>query len=552
VQAADVENCQAVLRTVAAELAAKAAVAIPAELEVDETCSIRGVFTDPEDELSEPASVAPQAYVSRLLSFFDCSREVYIIAQVYINRLLQKHPSLVIQASSVNEMLLASVILALKWHEEVCEQYPDVHYALYGGVSAKKLKQLETRFLELLGWEMHVSPSEFHTHCGMAAALKVELTARRHDGKEAQEEDQEGEVAEPLTATITGMASPTYHDKAYELHSQSTCDDGDDEDTCKEYEDEEDDCFPGRPLWGPQSYWMPSACNVSNEDLPHVNTEEFAHSVYSFTSDCDECLPGKPLWGDQSYRMSSFCSTSTGTSPASGNKEIEHDESDDEDCLPGRPLWSTRSFKVASRCSTSPGTSLPDSEAEEDWESDGDCLPGRPLWSAQSYKASNFANMPLGSHKQFNGTTNAHTHSQETIRADKDRGFSFKSGFAANILDNKFVERMGVDLTPPCTDGLVPCPATEIVCGQSNIATSPVSAGPWSAPLRLEGAGTPQEPTYCPKQAQATTSLTNHVFDGDPPCPWLPGDDKKPELHFPHNQPNHSSEVGQQQQQHHW
>mmetsp|Transcript_62702 Transcript_62702/g.120714 ORF Transcript_62702/g.120714 Transcript_62702/m.120714 type:complete len:557 (-) Transcript_62702:419-2089(-) len=553
-QAAGVDDCQTVLRTVAAELAAKATLAIPAEPEVNEAGTIRGVFIDPDDELLEPSAdeVAPKVYVSRILKLFDCSREVYIIAQVYVNRLLQKHPNLVIQAGSVNEMLLASVVIALKWHEEVCEQYPDAHYACCGGVSTKKLQHLEARFVELLGWELYVSPSEFHTHCSMAATLNVELAAKRYNVREEQKEEQEEtgndvpeeeeekcEVAEPLTATITAAVFSACHEKIHVLHTPPTCDDSDYAHTCKGYEDDEDDdCLPGRPLWGQQSYWMPSASHVSKQDLPHVRAEEDAHSIYSFESDSEDCLPGKPFWGDQSYKITSFCSTSPGTPPASGNKEGAHDDDEsDEDCLPGRPLWSTRSFRVASRCSTSPGTSLPESEAEEDWEEDGDCLPGRPLWSAQSYKASPFADMPLGSHKQFNSATNAHMRSNETIGPNKDSGLPFNGGRAANILENKLVQRMDcAGPTPPCTEGLVLCRATEIVYGKGTVTTSPALAGRWRAPPRQESAGTPQMPKCYTKQAHNANWLTSDVINDDPPCPWLFGDSKKPTLHSSYNQ----------------
>lgn len=543
VQAAGVDNCQAMLRTVAAELAAMATLEIPEEVEVDKAGTIQGVFTDVGKLSEEPtlAGASRKVYVSKLHKFFDCSNEVYIIAQVYVNRLLQKHPNLVIQADTVNEMLLASVVLALKWHEEVCDQYPDAHYALHGGVSAEKLQRLEARFLALLDWELHVTPSEFHTYCGMAAALKVELAAKENHGREEQddgnvvpelkedqasqdeeEEENQCESTKPLTATITATVFPASHEiRTHEIHTPHTCDDRDHEYTFKGHEHEEDDdCFPGRPLWGPQSYWTPSTFNVPQEDLPHVHAdEEDARSIYSVTSDSEDCLPGKPLWCDQSYRMTSFCSTAPGTPQASGQKEgINYGESDaesvdeaDDECLPGKPLWSMRSFTVASRCSTSPGASLPESEDEEEEESqeeDGDCLPGRPLWSAQSYVVSPFSEMSLGSHKQFNCASNAHTHSKETTGANKDRGFPFEGGCVANILDNKLVERMGGNgPTRPSTEGLAPCRVTEIVRGNGAIITSPSIC---ASLVRSASAGESSDPTiaHVPKR-----NTSRHLVD---------------------------------------
>jgi len=505
----------------AANLAAKAILAIPSASEVDEAGTIRGVFMQPDDELSEngAAGVVPTAYVSRLLKFFGCSREVYIIAQVYVVRLLRKHPNFVVQACSVNEMLLASVVLALKWHEEVCEQYPDAHYALFGGVPLKKLQQLEASFLELLGWELHVSSSEFCMHSSMVVAMVEQEEGNDVSEEEDDEEETEEELEEEmkggeLWTVVAAMASLASHDKLDEMYTPPTCDDSDHEHACKGREAEEDDeeCFPGRPLWGPQSYWMPSAYNAPSDDAA-----EDACSIYSMP-DGEDCLPGKPLWGDQSYRMNSFCSTSAGSPPSSDNKDsaCSDDESENEDCLPGRPLWSARSFRVPSRCSTSPGTSMPESETEENEQDDGndDCLPGRPLWGAQSYRAPALDNTPTGSHTQFNSATNSRTHSKEVVGASNDCRLPFSGWCVAGILDSKLTKGLGGDgSTPPCMERWIPCRTTQITRGKDDITTSPTSAGPCRASLRHEKAGPTQlfmcYTTQAPAAAWLGTGL-NH------------------------------------------
>jgi len=516
-QAAKVDNFRAVLRTMSAKLAARATLAIPSASEVDEASTIRGVFTRPDDELSETgaAGVVPTAYVSRLLKFFGCSREVYTVAYVYVDRLLRKHPNFVIQACSVNEMLLASVVLALKWHEEVCDQYPDAHYALFGGVQLKKLQQLEARFLELLGWELHVNSSEFCMHSSIVVAM--------------QEQKEE-------------------------------------EDACKGHldADDDDECFSGRPLWGLQSYWTPSACDAPQGRVMHCDAEEDACSIYSMP-DGEDCLPGKPLWGDQSYRMNSFCSTSAGSPSANGKEEGEcgNAEFENEDCLPGRPLWSARSFRVPSRCSTSPGTSLPESEAEEDEndndddedDDDDECLPGRPLWGAKSYTAPAFddtpafEDTPTGSHKQINSATNARIHSKQGIGVNNDCGLPFSGGYVAGILDSRFVEgESGNGPTLTCVEEWSSCHAIHVIGGEDNITISPTFTGAWRAPFQQEKEGLPQLFKCSTKQAPTAACLESRVRNHDPCLPWLLGGNNDPMLLSPHNSKSPQQQRGQRQQ----
>merc|ERR1719493_264724 len=64
----------------------------------------------------------------------------------------------------------------MKWHEEVCDQYPDKHYAMVGGVTMDEFCLLESRFLVLLGWELHVNHLDFFKHCFLTAALRTKAT----------------------------------------------------------------------------------------------------------------------------------------------------------------------------------------------------------------------------------------------------------------------------------------------------------------------------------------------------------------------------------------
>merc|ERR1719219_3307818 len=217
----------------------------------------------------------------RIFDFFGCGHDVYIIALTYLDRLFQKHPDFALCHGDVNRWLLTSVTLAMKWREEVCDQYPDEHYAAIGGVTLDEFCSLESRFLGLLGWELHVNPLDFFKHCFLTAALRTKTTqfsnassCSTSPGSSPADSDNEAEQED--------------EDNAAELWSEDT---------------DDDECLPGRPFWGTHSF--KTCANV----VPYG--EEAGEE--------DEGLPGLVPWSERSFKV--------------------HNR------LPARPLWSNQSLE---------------------------------------------------------------------------------------------------------------------------------------------------------------------------------------------------------------
>jgi len=112
----------------------------------------------------DPAVLTPGEYIERIYNFFECWSEVYVIASVYITRMLKKQQLLKVAERDVNRLLLASVMLALKWHVESDLQFTHKDYAKVGGTQALELQHLEVRLIKMLDWELFVSPTEYANH----------------------------------------------------------------------------------------------------------------------------------------------------------------------------------------------------------------------------------------------------------------------------------------------------------------------------------------------------------------------------------------------------
>jgi len=300
----NVVECRELIRRMAANLAHRASKCTPPEVVADGSghigISVLGVFRKLEP-CDDPGSITPEDYETRIFDFFGVGRDVYIVALTYLDRLFQKHPDLAFNHGDVNRWLLTSVTLAMKWHEEVCDQFPDEHYAIAGGVTMKEFCSLESRFLVLLGWELHVNPLDFFKHCFLTAALRSKAT----------------QFINASSCSTSPGSSP--------LDSEDEEREEEDEDEAAEaWSDDSDDgeCLPGRPLWGTHSF---KTCTNDMQYGGEAGEEE------------DEGLPGWAIWSEQSFEDHKLPSR-----PSWSKQSLEEEEEDDG--LPGWDTWSAQSF----------------------------------------------------------------------------------------------------------------------------------------------------------------------------------------------------------------
>jgi len=98
-------------------------------------------------------------YLTRIARYFQCSHECFVLALVYIDRIMKLHPDFSICNLNVHRLLVTSVMLAVKFFDDV--YYSNAYYAKVGGIRTKEVNSLETQFLKLIEWRLHVSPEEY-------------------------------------------------------------------------------------------------------------------------------------------------------------------------------------------------------------------------------------------------------------------------------------------------------------------------------------------------------------------------------------------------------
>eukprot|EP01055_Gregarina_sp_Pseudo9_P004312 Gregarina_sp_Pseudo_9__4311@NODE_446_length_2815_cov_13_154539_g422_i0_p1_GENE_NODE_446_length_2815_cov_13_154539_g422_i0NODE_446_length_2815_cov_13_154539_g422_i0_p1_ORF_typecomplete_len590_score128_34Cyclin/PF08613_11/7_7e03Cyclin/PF08613_11/4_3e34Cyclin_N/PF00134_23/2_9e07_NODE_446_length_2815_cov_13_154539_g422_i01581927 len=114
------------------------------------------------DAVSVP-EVAISDYLERLRCFFLCSPECFVLAMIYIDRLVRLYDGKVVLCSlNIHRILVTAVMIAAKFFDDV--YYSNSFYAKIGGLSLEEMNVLESHFLHLIKYDLYVSPREYERY----------------------------------------------------------------------------------------------------------------------------------------------------------------------------------------------------------------------------------------------------------------------------------------------------------------------------------------------------------------------------------------------------
>jgi hypothetical protein len=127
--------------------------------------------TDPGQVTKFHALKAPgigiQAYLERVHKYASCSNECFILALIYIDRLIQRNNFLLTELN-VHRVVITAILLAAKFFDDA--YYNNAYYSNVGGVLVSEMNGLEVDFLFRINFSLHVTPEVFEKY-------KAELVA---------------------------------------------------------------------------------------------------------------------------------------------------------------------------------------------------------------------------------------------------------------------------------------------------------------------------------------------------------------------------------------
>jgi len=104
-------------------------------------------------------NISIYAYVGRIVLNSNCSEECYVIALIYIERLIRQNKRFFINALNVHRVILTSVMIAAKYNDD--HHFNNSYYCRVGGLSCKEINDLEREFLLMINFNLHIENELF-------------------------------------------------------------------------------------------------------------------------------------------------------------------------------------------------------------------------------------------------------------------------------------------------------------------------------------------------------------------------------------------------------
>jgi len=121
--------------------------------------------TDPGQVTKFHAMKAPGIgvlqYLERIHKYASCSNECFVLALIYIDRLIQRNNFLLTELN-VHRVVITAVLLAAKFFDDA--YYNNAYYAKVGGVLVSEMNGLEVDFLFRINFSLHVTPEVFEKY----------------------------------------------------------------------------------------------------------------------------------------------------------------------------------------------------------------------------------------------------------------------------------------------------------------------------------------------------------------------------------------------------
>jgi len=182
-----------------------------------------------------PPAITLADYLHRVSKYALCSGECFVLALVYIDRIIQQNPTFVVNSLNIHRLLITSVMLAAKFFDD--QYFNNAYYAKVGGVPAPEMNTLEVEFLFMTNFSLFVTTDTYRQYyqelwnhansssacgCGgsrvppLTLAFEAEEKIRRERvqvmQKRAEEEDDgkpvEGEPPEMMSDLPVRSAGP--------------------------------------------------------------------------------------------------------------------------------------------------------------------------------------------------------------------------------------------------------------------------------------------------------------------------------------------------------
>lgn len=125
-----------------------------------------------------PPAISILDYLERVAKYAACSGECFVLALIYIDRIIQTNPTFVVNSLNIHRLLITSIMLGAKFFDD--HYFNNAYYAKVGGVPCQEMNSLEVEFLFMTNFTLFVTTETYrqyytelcnhamHSNCGCA------------------------------------------------------------------------------------------------------------------------------------------------------------------------------------------------------------------------------------------------------------------------------------------------------------------------------------------------------------------------------------------------
>jgi hypothetical protein len=105
--------------------------------------------------------ISIEDYVERVQTYSKCSTSVYVIAMVYIDRLIEGE-GLVVTQLNVHRLFITAFLIAAKFYDDL--SFKNAFYATLGGIEKTEMNLLEVDFLNYIKFNLVVAENVYNSY----------------------------------------------------------------------------------------------------------------------------------------------------------------------------------------------------------------------------------------------------------------------------------------------------------------------------------------------------------------------------------------------------
>ena len=168
----------------------------------------------------KPPVISIKDYLTRIAKYAQCSGECFVLALVYIDRIIQTNPTFIVNSLNIHRLLITSVMLAAKFFDD--QYFNNAYYARVGGVPGHEMNTLEVEFLFMNNFTLFVTADTYrqyftellnharNTNCncsnrGNATGQQTETTEQEQSTQGA--EQAQGDASAAGAGAVAGGAT---------------------------------------------------------------------------------------------------------------------------------------------------------------------------------------------------------------------------------------------------------------------------------------------------------------------------------------------------------